>query len=311
MLPPLRWRAFLYDEVEGGGLLIWGDDGPFVPLTPKQGKEYCEKHKHPWQQVSPILRQMRANDILKRITDANLTMTDEGLLINESVLEGLREVGWLPLSPVHKTGFREGRLLDSYTTVRPCDSWWCRGCGVERSQRLLRVLEAKLQSHDIVYTVECPYDRNLAGRFGHRARDHKAEYFWFRRCDDRVFFVATESLPGRTVPTALEARSPDAALSWLRTEAMVVPGYNGHGFSKGWDPSGNQPDDEGEDEDRPKWAMWVVGLDREKAARARELAIVQAKETLGLDVRTGHYPPEHESQILEILKSCIDEVRER
>ena len=38
-------------------------------------------------------------------------------------------------------------------------------------------------------------------------------------------------------PTTWTAKPPEEAMEWLKTEAMVVPGYLDHDWSKGWKPA--------------------------------------------------------------------------
>ena len=301
---------FLYEEVEYGGLL-WNETGPFPPLSPRQGRRYCEFHHHDWNAVSPELRMFRARDLLA--VDSVITVTDDGVTVITSLFDRLRELGWLSPCPIVRTGFHPWRTgYRGFTLGKDCNSWWCGGCGPVRVLELVDQVISNVELESHVYTASCTYDRRLFARLRQRTRTNRANIFWYRTFDDRVYVVSTQPLPGdgNHAPAIWDERNPTEVRNWLLAEVMKCPTHRDHGWSDGWRPPATSDAQDGDDEQEESEWVWAHYLDQEKGVVVHERLMVQVRDIFGIDIPRGDEIPEAlVPQINQLLSKIISDVR--
>jgi hypothetical protein len=311
---------FLYDDVEGGGLL-WDYDEQGDPMPPRWAKEYCEANGHDWRSVSRELRRLRARDIAARASNtlpvvvggavalASAGAPRHDIVVRESVVRDLGAAGWLPRCPIRTSGFSPRNNFVPYNICYPCDSWWCPDCGIKKLAQLQDHLHLQVNALPVVYTSVASYEKTkLASRVRQRVTDRNAEMFWYRDLNDFVTYVATDDLGGRLPPNVWTPRPPDAAIRWLRSDVMVFPGHWSHGWSDGWKPP-EKPIRRGADGD-DDW-LWF-NLDEIQADHVHKLLCAVVKTELGIDLdRAVDLPSEAVPQIQAILIKVVSELGRR
>ncbi len=231
--------TYLIDELEAGGLLYPYDE--WRPITPRQARQFCDDNEHAWKQVSPRVRELRAKEFARGLANAENSVSSGGIVINDSLASKLDAAGWLPMCPVHLTGFSRS-TFSHFTICKDCGKPRCRKCGVERLEDLLEAVRLRIAPLGTVFTAQALSEgRKTSDRV--RQRHHAlagSEYFWYRRSDDVVFYVSTHPLHGGRSPkppSDWTSRTPDEVIEWLKTEVLVFPGYRDHDWSAGWKPT--------------------------------------------------------------------------
>lgn len=224
---------FIFDDVEGGGFL-WGDDEKlFRPITTRQAKQLCEARKYPWLQVAPLLCQRRGCELAVSITDPNLTSSVGGIVINTSLVDVMKDFGWLPMCPKVLTGIHKSTYRN-FTVASDCGKWWCPKCGVERLEGLLDQVAERIEGHKALYTASATYESRLPGRMRYRWKTAHAQCFWYRRNDGTVFYVATAPLDGSGSP---ENGPLDHPLRWWKNSRW--PSYSRRTWTTTGAPGGS------------------------------------------------------------------------
>lgn len=312
--PPGRFATaqevadYLYDDVEGAGLIWAQDETEFRPLSPFQAKRYCEYHQHNWKQISPLLRQKRAAELVRRYVQAVTRVTDTGVVVNQSVVNALEEAGWLPKCPSFWSGFHRADY-HFFTTGGDCDKWWCPDCGTKKLAALLAEVNERTAPLDAVYTASAAWHRGLAGRMRQRWSGKGVGVFWYRRFDGHVFYVASVSLAPKRAgeePVEWTERAPQEAASWL-AEAMVLPGYVDHNWSKPWRPKSKKDGPDFDDlDDTPQW-RWFQ-LTRAEADMVHGLLEVEVLKRFGMELDYG-IPEDLRPEVDALLDHIVQCVR--
>lgn len=301
-------------EMEGGGLVTWNGR----PLSTREAREYCEAHGHPWKQVSPLLRELRAKDAAKHIESPVFETSAKGVVLNRSLLDALNDLRWLPMCPRVLTGWSNRDFFSHFTTGGPCTKWWCPTCGVKRLEMLLDQVREQIDGLEVVLLAEANYDEKVVGRVRSRHSNKPgSEYFWFRRDDGRIFYLSNVALDGgrsSDSPSTWLTATPKEAMEWLKTVVMVFPGYHDHGWSQGWwQPTPTLSEDEkGEDDkdfedlnEKAEYRYFQINADQ--AAMVEERLRQEVRLRYGCDLDA--VPRDKRGEVSELLEDLVKEVK--
>lgn len=129
-----------------------------------------------------------------------------------------------------------------------------------------------------------------------------------------MFYVASKPLPGRGAaglpPSIWQERTPEGAVEWLRTTAMVFPGYWAADRSAGWEPVPPAGDDEDRfhDPERPPY-QWFSGLDRGQAHIVTKALAEEVMEKYGVELGDVHDNPWIVTYVDDMLRAIVKRVR--
>jgi hypothetical protein len=128
--------------------------------------------------------------------------------------------------------------------------------------------------------------------------------------DDKVFYLSNTSLAptrGSTPPTLWLCMTVVEALTWLRDTVLVLPGHWDHGWSSGWKPESPTTEKDLDDlNEESEYAFYQ--LNSGQADMVAERLGVEVKTALGFEV--DRVPAERRHDVIEILESVIDQVRQ-
>jgi hypothetical protein len=294
-------------EVEENGLHC-GDN--WYPLSTHHARRYCEQNGHNWKQVSPAMRELKSLGLSRHIGDPALSRTRGGVVVNQSLLDALGDLWWLPLCPRVQTGFSTF-TFSHFTVGGDCEKWWCPKCGARRLDELLEQIRARITDLDLVYVAVADYERKLPGRVRTRHKEVPgSQYFWFRRDDGRVFYLATVAVTGgrsTAAPSNWTAMRPAEAIEWLQTTVMVLPGYHDHDWSKDWKPP-TVKKSEAYDELKGEAEYRYFQINEQQALRVYDLFSDIVKQRFGCDPDT--ISAQNRGDALELLQDTVREVKE-
>lgn len=308
--PPQEIADYIYNDVEGGGLLWGADERDFRPITTRQARRFCEAHGYPWKLVSPLLRQRRAFDLENAQKNPRLSLSDQGIIINNSLVEAMTDLRWLPRCPNIWSGFSRYDYRH-FTVGQDCGKWWCPTCGVKRLEELAAQVKERIAPYETLYTAITTYEPKLPARMSYRWRAREASCFWIRRFDRNVFYVGTANLGARTEPRDWTARSQAEVLEWVKRTPLAFPGYVDHGWSAGWQPDGDRetPERGWEDLDdgETEW-MWSP-LNKTQAGLVHDLLRRVMHEQYDVDIDLG-VPSELRTEAQGLFRSLAKRVSE-
>lgn len=291
-------------ELEACG--VFGGDYAF-PLTMRQAKFLCEADGHNWRKVSPRFREHRAIAIEKRLDNARVVVRPDGIVINESLMAELKDLNSLPACPYPLTKW-ERHSFERETYTRKCNKWWCLDCGPDRIDGLLTDLKTATRDQETVYTASATNcDKAMVGRVRQQRKEKGAELLRVLRSDCTVFYVASADLGGRKPPCEWTERTLDEAIGMLLNEALVIPSYHDHGWSKGWRPV--KSDDESSS--GTGWSNMYITFALEEGAAdqvERELR-PRVRDRFGCDL--GKVPLSCQDDVEAMLAVAVQDVRRR
>jgi hypothetical protein len=280
--PPLEVALYLMDR-EACGVF-----SEVFLLTMWQAKVLCQDGGWDWRKVSPRFRECRALAIGKRLGNGRVSVLPNGIIINESLIDGLQNLNSMPMCPYPLT---------------KCDKWWCPECGPKKVNALIRNFRDAATKQDTVFIASAPkYDKQMCNRVRGQRKEKGAEYLRILRHDDTVFYVASADLGGRKPPCEWTERTVDEAVETLLAEALVIPSHKGHSWSRGWQPPRTEDPSSG----LPSQYI-TVGMDEGPAeAVEREL---RRRVRARFDVDLDKVPPAARDAVEIMLDEVVQEVR--
>ncbi len=185
------------------------------------GQGLCEDGGYNWKKVSPALREARGTEPQQSSRWCGARGRRSRVPVNETLMAEMERRLLTPRCPFPRTKF-DMRMFGHSTYWMECGKWWCRQCGIERTEDLVAQFRMVTSDLSVVYTAQAPdYDKRMADRVTHlRAEGRRVP----QDCPVRQQCLLRGVSGPRRSPTSnpWTERSVEATMDWLRVEALVV-----------------------------------------------------------------------------------------